>query len=169
MAQALELAGHLHAEPGLHGDGIVPHPLPAGGVQGLLGVQVEVHVVHDHLDVALGLHVAAHDAEGTHGLAVLHQEAGNDGVVAALAGLEGVGVLLIQGEVVATVLEGDAGTAHHHAGAEAHVVGLNEGDHVALPVGTAEVDGAAFWGNGVGVDLGGGPDLSGPLGAVGGV
>ena len=96
VAQPLELPGHLHGKPGLHSDSIVPHPLPARGIESLLGVQVEVHVVHDHLDVTLGLHIAPHDSEGAYRPAVLEKEAGNDGVIAPLAGLEGIGVLGVE-------------------------------------------------------------------------
>src|SRR4051812_27509565 len=66
-------------------------PLPAGGVEALLGVHGVVYRVDDHLHVALGLHVTAHDAEGPDGLALPCEESGDDGVVGALAGLEGVG------------------------------------------------------------------------------
>ncbi len=66
------------------------------------------------------------------------------------------------------VLERHTSAAHHDAGAETHVVGLNIRDHIPLPVGTAQIDGAALGRDGVGVDLGGLAHLSGPLGAVGG-
>ena len=43
-----------------HGDRSIPHPLPAGRVQGLLGIHVEVDHIHDDLYMSLGLHIAAH-------------------------------------------------------------------------------------------------------------
>ena len=49
----------------------------------------------------------------------------------------------VQGEVGAAVLQRDAGARDDDAGAEAHVVGLDEADHHAVAVGRAQVDRAA--------------------------
>ena len=46
-------------------------PLPARRVQCLLGVHMKVYAVHDHLQVALRLHEAAHHPEWSNGLTVL--------------------------------------------------------------------------------------------------
>ena len=93
--------------------------------------------------MALGLHEAAHDAEGTDGNAVLREERRDDGVVGALSRLENVGVSLLQREAVAPVVQGDARLRDDHARAESHVVALDVGDHVPLAVGGAEVDGSS--------------------------
>src|SRR5690554_6314415 len=58
-----------------------PHPLPAGRIQGCLGVMGKVDEVHHNLDMPLGLHKPTHDAKGTHRLAVLAEEAGNNCMV----------------------------------------------------------------------------------------
>ena len=68
-------------------------PLPARGVEGGLGVEAEVHQVHHHLHVSLGLHIAAHDPKGPKGLVSLADKARNDGVegVQTLAGQSPIG------------------------------------------------------------------------------
>ena len=114
-------------------------PLEAGRVQAVLGVHAVVHGVHHYLHMALGLHEAAHHAEGADGLAILCQKAGNDGVVRALASLQAVVAALVQREVGPPVLQTDGRAGDHHPGAKLHVIALNEGDHVALLVGGAEI------------------------------
>jgi hypothetical protein len=54
----------------LHLDFAALKPLPAGGIQGLLRVKAEVDHVCNNLNVALGLHIAAHNPEGAKGLAI---------------------------------------------------------------------------------------------------
>ena len=87
-------------------------------------------------------------------------------MVAALAGLQTVGVFGVQGEVVPPVLERHASARHHDAGAKAHIVGLDVGDHVALPIGAAQIDGSAFGWDAMRIDLGSPAHLGRPLGAV---
>lgn len=60
---------------------------------------------------------------------------------------------------MAAILERDAGSPNHHAGAEPHVVGLDKGDHISLSVGAAEVDGAALGRDRMRVDPGRLPHL----------
>ena len=112
-------------------------PLDPGAVQSGLRVHVVVDGVHQHLYLPLGLHKAAHDAEGTHRLPVLHQEAGDDGVVAAFAAGQAVVAVLVHGEVGPPVLKGDAGARNEYAGAEDLIVALNEGYHVPLAIRSA--------------------------------
>lgn len=118
-------------------------PLPARRVEGSLGVEAEVHQVHHHLHVALRLHIGAHHAERAERHAVLAEETGNDGVEGLLARLQAIHVVRIEAELGAAVLQGDAGAGHHHAGAEAVVVALDERDQVALLVATGQVHRAA--------------------------
>ena len=66
-----QLLGDLIGEAVLHLEGLALDPLPAGSIQRLLGIEMEVHQVHHHLHMALGLHIAAHHAEGAHRFAVL--------------------------------------------------------------------------------------------------
>ena len=93
--------------------------------------------------MALGLHEAAHHAKRPHRPAALGEKARNDGVVRPLAGGQAVGVLGLQREVVAPVVQANAGARHHHARAKTHVIALDERDHVALAVGSAQVHRAA--------------------------
>jgi hypothetical protein len=90
---------------------------------------------HQRLQVALRLHVAAHDAEAHLRLAVLGEEGGNDGVERALSGRDDVRALRVEREAVAAVLHRDAPAGHDHARAEAHVVALDEAHHHAALVG----------------------------------
>ena len=62
-----------------------PIMAPARGVAGFLHVHAEIDDVGQHLHMALRLHVAAHQAERQERLAVLHHEAGNDGLERPLA------------------------------------------------------------------------------------
>ncbi len=72
----------------------------------------------------------------------------------------------IQGKIEAPVLQGDPGSPDYDAGAETHVVALDVGNHVAVPVGGAEVDRAGTPRGEGGVDPGGLPDLPGAQGPV---
>ena len=96
---------------------------------------MEVDHIGQHLHMALGLHKAAHDAEGAHGLSVLGEEAGDDGVVRLFAGSHTVFHGLVHGEVIAPVVEDDACARKDGSGAKAAVDGLYVADHVAVAVG----------------------------------
>ena len=169
MPTLLKLPGQFRVKAGFHRHGIIPHPLPPGGVQRLLGVQVEVHIVHDHLHMALGLHVPAHNPKGPHRASVIpQQESGDNGVVAALARLEAVRVSGRKGKVVSPVLEGHAGAGNYYAGTEPHVIGLNIGHHIALFIGATQIDCAALGWNPPGIDLSGLSYFRRPPRAIGG-
>ena len=105
-----------------------------------------VHRVHHHQDMALGLHKGPHHAEGPHRLPVPHQEPGDDGVIGPFPSGQAVVAPLVQGEVGPPVLEGDAGPGDGHPRAEGGVVALNEGHHVPLWVGGAQIDRSAAGG-----------------------
>ncbi|KAI7051771.1 hypothetical protein KC362_g37 [Hortaea werneckii] len=99
--------------------------------------------------MALGLHEAAHDAvDGVEGLVGgVGDEGGDDGVVGPLVFAEDVRVVgRLEDEVGGAVLEREAAVAGDDAGAEARVVGVDEGHAVSGGVGHGEVDsvGAAF-------------------------
>ena len=93
--------------------------------------------------MALRLHEAAHDAKWAHGRAVLGQEARDDGVVGPFARRQAVRVGRIEREIVAAVLQRNAGAGHHQARTKAHVIALDKGHHVAIAVGRAQVNRAA--------------------------
>lgn len=78
------------------------------------------------------------------GRAALGDKGRDDGVVGFFARLQAIGVLGVQGKIRAPVLQGNARVAHHNAGAEAHIVALDVGNHVVLCVGCAQIDRAAF-------------------------
>ena len=93
MAPAGKLSGNCLGKTVLDQNSLALEPLPAGGVQSRLGIKAKVEGVHDHLEVPLGLHEPAHDAEGADRAAIPGHEAGNDGVVGALA--RGKGVIML--------------------------------------------------------------------------
>ncbi len=59
---------------------------------------------HHHLDMPLGLHVAAHDPETHQGLFVPGHESRNDGVKGAFAATDTVRVTFLQDKPAAAVL-----------------------------------------------------------------
>ena len=67
-------------------------------------------------------------------------------MVGPLASGQTVVALFIQREVASPVLQRNAGTRDGYAGAKGGVVALDEGDHVALRVGGAQIDRAAAGG-----------------------
>ena len=92
--------------------------------------------------MAASLEVPAHHAEGHHGVFALPHHAGDDRVHRPLAAGDAVGVVRVDDEARAPVLQ-------HHAGrrAEARAEGceqrVDEGDRVALAIHHGEVDGIA--------------------------
>ena len=117
---------------------------PARRVGGGLRVLAVAQHAQRHLHMALVLHRSAHDAEGHLRRAVgVHGKGRDDGVRGALARPHLVGVTGFGAEAMAAVLQADAGARHHHAGAKAHVVGLDEGHHHPLGVGRRQVHRAA--------------------------
>ena len=93
--------------------------------------------------MALRLHVAAHHAKAHHRLAVFGEEAGNDRLERPLARRHAIGVVRVEREAIAAVLQRHAPLRDHDARAEAHVVALDEGDHHAGGIGGSEIDRAA--------------------------
>ncbi len=92
--------------------------------------------------MSLRLHRAAHHAEAHHRLAAARDEARNDRLVGALRGPDAVRMPRLDDEGAAAVLQRDA--LDHHAGAEAHVVRLDVGDHHSRGVRRGQVHRAAL-------------------------
>ena len=122
MATRAQSFGHARAQGGLDVHGQTAVPFPAGRVAGRLRLLAVVQHAHQGLQLSLGLHVASHDAEAHHRRAVAHQKARDDGVEGPLAAGHHIGMLGVQAETVAAVLQADAGARHDHARAEAHVM-----------------------------------------------
>lgn len=125
MAPAGELGGNCLGEAVLHQHCLVLKPLPAGGIQGGLRIEAKVNGVHDHLQVALGLHKPAHDSERPYRLPLPGDKAGDNCVVGALARGQHIFMTGVKGEVMTAVLQGNAGARHHKAGTEAHIIALD--------------------------------------------
>ncbi len=144
MAAPRELLLHRGAHAFLDAHRVVGVHDPARPVAARLRILVVVDESRDHLEVALRLHVAAHHAEAHDRLAAPGEKPGNDGVEGTLARADLVRMPGLQAESGAAILQADAGAGHHDAGAEAHVIGLDERKHHPFLVGGGEVDGAAL-------------------------
>src|SRR5690606_12632715 len=153
MAARAQAVGRRGREAGLEQHrAAIAHRLAARGiaralvaharrVAGLLQVHAEVDEVAQDLDLALRLHVAAHDAESEQGAAGPRRKARNNSMKGPLAGRVGVRVRRIERERRAAVLQAEAIARHGDAGAEAVIVALDQRDHVAVSVGRCEIDG----------------------------
>ncbi|QNG73598.1 hypothetical protein EIELFIGP_02424 [Stenotrophomonas maltophilia] len=118
--------------------------LDARRITGFLQVHPEIHQVHHDLRMALRLHRAAHHAEAGIRLAALGDEPRNDGLEWTLARRVAVGMVLLQHEHLATVLQDETQTGRCHAAAHATVVGLDQRNHHAVGVGHGHVDRVAL-------------------------
>ncbi len=97
---------------------------PARGVAGFLDVHAEIDDVGQNLDMALRLHVAAHQPEGQERLAVLQDEAGDDGLERAFARRIDVGGRRIERIELAAILEHEAQMIRDQPRAHAAIVRL---------------------------------------------
>ncbi len=94
--------------------------------------------------MALRLHRAPHHAEAHPRLAVLGDEARDDGLERTLARRIAVRVILLQHEHLATVLQDESQARRRHAAAHAAVVGLDQRDHHAVGISDGHVDRVTF-------------------------
>ena len=143
VAATFQLVVDFGPEAGFEVDRQSRRDAPARCVGGRLRILLVVGETDHHLHVPLRLHRAAHHAEAHGRQPVLRDEAGNDGVERALARPDLVVVVVDQFEIVAAVLQADAGAGHDHARAEALVVRLDVRDHHAVGIGRSQVDRAA--------------------------
>ncbi len=88
----------------------------AGGGDGGLGVEVTVDEVQENLKGDLILVVAAGDADGDDGFAIVEDEGGREGNARTFAGLDGVGMVRLDAEALEAGAEPDAGIACEDAG-----------------------------------------------------
>ena len=123
--------------------------LPAGGVAGFLHVYPEIDLVGQHLDMALRLHPAAHDAKRFPRFAIFHDEPGNDGLKRPFARRVNIGVARLHREKLAAILKHEAEPGHDDAAAHAAIIALNERYHVAFVIGGAHVNRVALLERGI--------------------
>lgn len=97
-------SGQVPRRPLLDADLHIPQPLPPRRVQRNLRVETN----HDHLHMALGLHVTTHDAERPHRCVTFTDETGNDGVKGFFARCQALGGVGVGTEFLSAVLQGDA-------------------------------------------------------------
>ncbi|KUI62914.1 hypothetical protein VP1G_11459 [Cytospora mali] len=112
-------------------------------IQRLLRAQPSNDLPQQRLHVSLRLHEPAHDTKHAMQRVVAHvgDETGDDSMVGPLAGRVDVRVVLrVEREVGPAVLQREAAPLGDDTRAEAAVVGVDEGDGVALGVRHGEVD-----------------------------
>src|SRR5690606_41713702 len=107
-----------YPEAGLHPE--------AGRVHGCLWIAAQVDQLRHHLDMALCLHIAPHDAEAGKWLALTCDECRNDGVHRALARGDLVSVPRLERKATSPIMQCYASAGNHHTRPEALVIGLNE-------------------------------------------
>ncbi|MNT02266.1 hypothetical protein D3C72_1367560 [compost metagenome] len=95
--------------------------------------------------MSLWLHRAAHHAEAGIRLAALGDEGRNDGLERTLARCVAIGMVLLQHEHLAAILQDEAQPRRRHAAAHAAVVGLDQRHHHAVGVGHGHVDRVALF------------------------
>ena len=117
--------------------------MEARGVARLLQVHPEIEQIHEHLAMALRLHVAPHHAERHQRHAVLRHERGNDGVERPLARLQVVGMTFLEREQGPAVLQAESEVGNRVSRAEPGVVALDQRHHHPPRVGGAQERGLA--------------------------
>ncbi len=91
--------------------------------------------------MSLRLHEAAHDAVGGIKCAVFARHHRRDNrVIGSFAGLETVGVLRVEAEVVAAVLQGETKAFRHDTRTEAPVIAVDKRTGIAPLIHDGEID-----------------------------
>jgi hypothetical protein len=92
--------------------------------------------------VSLGLHERAHNSvDGMQGVVMgVGYHGGDDGVVGAFSGGDGIWMIRGELEVSAAVLEDKSTVFGDYSGAETVEIAVDEGDGVSFLVGTGEID-----------------------------
>ena len=134
MTALLQLSCNVGIKAVLYDKFFILHPLPAGCIQCLLWIQMEINHIHNHLHMSLGLHIAAHDAEWTNCFSIPCKKSGNDGMVGTLSGNKSIDMITIQREIMSAVLKGDSCVLYYNPTAKAHIIALNEGYHISFAV-----------------------------------
>ena len=138
MAEPLQAGHHLLGHRLLHQQRIALEE-HARGIERSLRVHTIIeHVAHD-VDVAHGLEVGAHDAEGHVGLAFLQHHGRHQRVQGAFAWRDAVGMPRIGDEALAAVVQDDASLGRDDAGAELVEQRVDERHRHALLVDDGEI------------------------------
>ena len=135
-----ELRGDAIRQTRFQGETKVLCHIPPGRVGGRLGVEAVIENPHDHLQVSLGLHQSAHHAETEKRTIVAGHKAGRYRVKRTFAATDAVGMPRFECEAPAAVLQADPCFCNDDARTKTHVVGLDVGDHHAVPVGCAQIN-----------------------------
>jgi len=148
MATHGEVRHDRFADPALSLERIQT-PESAGCVEGFLNVHAVVEKVLEDMGLTDRLIGTAHHAVREPRRAVLQDHGRDDRVERTLARADAVRVAGLNAEAGAAVLQGDAGLRADLADTEGPVERVDEGAHIAPPVGDGEVDRVALvkaWG-----------------------
>jgi hypothetical protein len=113
----------------------------ASSIAGHLNVHPEVDPVDEHLDLPLRLHVTSHDPKDKNGLAIAGDQGWDDGMERTFLGFQSVGVILREGEKIASILNRKADFPGDDLTPEPVEVALDQGAAVSIRVDHAQIDG----------------------------
>ena len=99
-----------------------------------LKVHSKIGDVNQNLHVTLRLHTASHQSVAHERFSIFEQKSGNDGVERSFARGIDIGVPLLQGEQLATILQHKTKASRDESGSHTAVVRLNERHHHPLAV-----------------------------------
>ena len=143
MPAAAQILDNLRCHTALQPNLLAGNPLPARSVKCSLRIQQPVHRIHNHLHMALRLHIRAHNAERPHSLALMRQKSGDNRMIRLLARCQIIIKLRIQAEACATVIKVNAIAGQHDAAAKILIIALDERNHIALAVSSTQINSAA--------------------------
>jgi hypothetical protein len=109
-----------------------------GDLQSFLNTHSEIDDVGNELRVRLRLVKAAHDSERDPFLSVGH-ETRNDRMQRPLVTGELIGGVGVDAEEPSAIVENETGSIRHEARPELRIVALNEGHHVPVAIGDAQI------------------------------
>ena len=105
------------------------HQVPARGIGGCLGILLVIEHTDHHLDMSLGLHMAAHHTKAHDRFPAFGDKSGYDGLIGPFVSGDLIRMPFFKRKSEATILKTDPGSGDNDTGAESHKIGLNKRDH----------------------------------------
>src|SRR5690606_32659576 len=116
------------------------YPLPSWHIKSRLGVEQEVQSICYNLKMPLRLHISAHYAKWSHSFSPFCQESRDNRMECFLTRFQSVWMTFIKREISPAVLQANACPWNDDPRAEAHIIALNKGNHIAFLVSCRQVD-----------------------------
>ena len=116
------------------------HQIPARCIGGCLGILVVIEHTDHHLNMPLGLHVAAHHTKAHNRFSVFGDESGYDGLVRSFIAGDLIRMSFLKRKSEAAILKTDPGSGDNNAGAETHIVRLNKRNHHTVCIRSRQID-----------------------------